>query len=161
MAQQGIREAEVKAATTVQARHDGQMFNLDGVVGVGVGLSESGDEVAIHVYVDTSTGSPALPLDLEGVPVRVIDLPEPIMVEDGGPNHRLALPLPVPMGVSTSNVIGNFAGTLGFKVRRIGNGEVGYVTNNHIAAASGPNQLSRWDLEHPVPPHRPPEFIRL
>lgn len=44
------------------------------------------------------------------------------------------------MGVSTSNVNGIFAGTLGVRVHRIGQPSmVGYVTNNHVGAASGPN----------------------
>ena len=72
---------QIDTATEVKGRHEKELLNLPGVVGVGVGLSESGDEVAIHVYVDTSTGSPALPLDLEGVPVRVIKLLRPITAE--------------------------------------------------------------------------------
>jgi hypothetical protein len=61
---------------------------------------------------------------------------------DGPPgnNHRQNFSLPVPMGVSTSNVNGNFAGTLGYRVFRIGQSSiVGYITNNHVAAASGAN----------------------
>jgi hypothetical protein len=38
------------------------------------------------------------------------------------------------MGTSTSNVNGNFAGTLGFRVFRMGQS-----SNNHVAAASGTN----------------------
>lgn len=41
-------------------------------------------------------------------------------------------------GVSTGNVSGIFAGTLGYRVRRIGNvNEVGYITNSHVGAANG------------------------
>jgi hypothetical protein len=44
------------------------------------------------------------------------------------------------MGTSTGNNNGNFAGTLGYRVFRIGqSGNVGYITNNHVAAANGTN----------------------
>jgi hypothetical protein len=69
-------------------------------------------------------------------------LTDEIKALDGPPGdeHRLTYPLPVPMGVSTSNVNGDFAGTLGYRVFRIGqSSNVGYITNNHVAAASGAN----------------------
>ncbi len=44
------------------------------------------------------------------------------------------------MGVSTSNLNGIFAGTLGARVHRIGQpSQVFYLSNNHVLAASGPN----------------------
>ena len=44
------------------------------------------------------------------------------------------------MGVSTGNVNGTFAGTLGARVFRIGMSDtVGYITNNHVATAADPS----------------------
>ena len=44
------------------------------------------------------------------------------------------------MGVSSGNNNGCFTGTLGFRVRRTGSASnVGYLTNNHVAAAGGAN----------------------
>jgi len=53
-----------------------------------------------------------------------------------GTNHQLDYAFPVPLGVSTSNNRGCFAGTLGFRVKD-SMGRLGYVTNNHVAAAGG------------------------
>ncbi len=136
-----VDEQEVKAATAVKERHEASLFGHPGVRGVGVGLTETGDKVAIHVYVDASADKSSLPSQLDGVPVRLIETGG-FRAHDGPPgdNHRLAYALPVPMGVSTSNVNGTFAGTLGFRCTRIGDASnVGYVTNNHVAAASGPS----------------------
>lgn len=143
------RAAEVRAARAVQARHEAALLKQPGVQGVGVGLMEDGRTVGIHVYVQRDRPRPALPADLDGFPVRVIES-GPFVAHHGpcnAPNvcHAQVYPLPVPMGVSTGNVNGVFAGTLGFRCNRIGNSsEVGYITNNHVAAASGANlcQLS-------------------
>src|SRR5262249_9711064 len=59
--------------------------------------------------------------------------------------------LPFPMGISTGNDNGLLPGTREYRFMRMGNpADVGYVTNNHVAAASGttlcPAQLSPTNL---------------
>lgn len=117
----------------VQARHEDRLFQLPGVQGVGIGL-ENGQYV-LHVYVNKFvTPPPVVPANLEGVSVIVITT-TPFVLLDGGPQHRQTFTPPVPMGVSTSNNQLCTAGTLGFRVRDPLSGVVGYITNNHVAAA--------------------------
>ena len=144
----GVDEREVEAVTKVKEKYKRSLLKVPGTVGVGVGLTERGDRIAIHVYVLKWADKSRLPKTLDGVPVQVIET-EGFRAHDGPPgtNHRAALALPVRMGVSSGNVNGTFAGTLGFRVHRIGHPtEVGYITNNHVAAASGndlcPSQLN-------------------
>lgn len=83
----------------------------------------------------------AIPIYIEGISVTVFETDE-IKAFDGPPgtNHQQVFSRPVPMGVSTGNKAGIFAGTLGVRVHRIGQSSlVGYITNNHVAAASGAN----------------------
>jgi hypothetical protein len=128
----------------VQARHEDQLFQLPGVRAVAIG--QEGKQFVLQVYVNRFAGQPQLPTRLENVRVVRIDLDQdftPAGALDGGPQHRIAYTPPVPMGVSTSNPNGCSAGTLGFRVRDPITGEVGYLTNNHIAAGSAtlcPNQ---------------------
>ena len=55
-------------------------MNVPGVVGVGIGMTEAGDHAAIHVYLNIQpTGGtipPAIPKQLDRVPVRVIKTDE-------------------------------------------------------------------------------------
>jgi hypothetical protein len=69
---QGVDEAQLAKAKAVQARHEVELLSKPGVAGVGVGLSETGDGVAIHIYVNEKVGRPVLPRNIEGVPVRII-----------------------------------------------------------------------------------------
>lgn len=137
-----LSESQLRPLIKIQKRNEEKLFAMPGVVAVGVGSLEGSKEPALHVYLNPavpSASSANLPLYVEGKPVRIIETDE-IKALDGPPgaNHRLVFPLPVPMGVSTGNVNGNFAGTLGYRVFRIGlSGAVGYITNNHVAAASG------------------------
>jgi hypothetical protein len=128
----------------VQKNNEPDLFKIPGVVGVGIGLTGAAGDVGIHVYLDEDhpmASTTAIPQRLDGVAVRVLQT-DRIKALDGPPgnNHKVNYPVPVPMGTSTSNVNGNFAGTLGFRVFRIGqSSNVGYITNNHVAAASGAN----------------------
>lgn len=132
------------AAIEVQKRHEEKLLENPGVVAVGIGTAEGAAEPELHVYMNQAVpqaSAAAIPIYVEGMAVQVFATDE-IIALDGPPgtNHRQVFPVPVPMGVSTGNTAGIFAGTLGVRVHRIGQPNVvGYVTNNHVAAASGPN----------------------
>jgi hypothetical protein len=138
----GTNRTDVDAATQVKKKYENSIMTQSGVMAVGVGEDASG-RVGIHVYVRQGGPRPAIANQLDGVPVTVIEA-APFVAHDGNcdgtpPCHDDVEALPVPMGTSTGNVNGVFAGTLGYRVRRIGptTSEVGYITNNHVAAASG------------------------
>jgi hypothetical protein len=139
-----LSEEVLSSLSQVQRRNEQALFNIRGVVAVGIGLLEDRDEPSIHIYLNTRVpnASPlAVPPQVEGIPVRVIVTDE-IKALDGPPgnNHRLKYAKPVPMGVSTGNDNGCFAGTLGYRVFRKGQSSVvGYITNAHVASAGGPN----------------------
>jgi hypothetical protein len=129
-------------ALAAQAQFQSEILATPGVQGVGVGFMADGVRQGIHLFVRRGTPLTSLPTRLGNVPVRVIESPG-FTAHNGpcdanAPCHAGAYAKPVPMGVSTGNVNGYFAGTLGFRVHRSGNpNEVGYLTNNHIAAATG------------------------
>jgi hypothetical protein len=129
-------------ALAAQKRHEAQLFALPGVMAVGTGVAEPGQAPTVDVFLNVQApgaAAVALPQVLEGVGVRVWQTDQ-IRAFDGGANHRRDFPAPVPMGVSTGNDNGCFTGTLGFRVRRTGDASnVGYLTNNHVAAAGGAN----------------------
>ena len=139
-----VNETQMNNAKAAQAKHQPALMKQPGVRGVGVGLMEDGKRVGIHVFVAKGQRRPEMPKQLEGVPVRIIEA-GPFKAHDGpcdssSPCHIGEVALPVQMGNSTSNDNGQFAGTLGFRVMRRGDPSiVGYITNNHIAAASGGN----------------------
>ncbi|MDA2921548.1 hypothetical protein MYX76_18985, partial [Desulfobacterota bacterium AH_259_B03_O07] len=93
------------------------------------------------VLVDKDVPMPDLPSNLEGMPV-VAERTSNIVIHNGGnscdPCHAENLPMPVPMGTSTSTDQDLcFVGTTGFKACDPVSGEIGYVTNNHVGAAFG------------------------
>lgn len=136
-----LNDPALRPALAAQAEHQADLLRQPGVHAVGVGLMEDGTTVGIHVYADGGIVA-HIAAQLDGVPVRVIESSGFVAHDgpcDAGACHAEVFALPVPMGVSVGNVNGNFAGTLGYRVRRKDNGEVGYVTNNHVAAASGAN----------------------
>lgn len=59
----------------IQARHEAAILAQEGVVGIGIGLDEAGAESAFVVYVETDSSRMrrAIPQDLEGVPVRLVE----------------------------------------------------------------------------------------
>lgn len=137
-----ISDALINTAKAAQAKHQGSIFKQPGVHGVGVGLMEDGKRVGIHVFVAKGQQRPALPAELDGVPVRFVEsgrfMAHNGPCDSGVPCHFETLALPVQMGNSTSNDNGNFAGTLGYRVFRRGDpSQVGYIVPNHVAAASG------------------------
>jgi hypothetical protein len=75
-----IDEKELQTASAVLARHEAELMSAPGVVGVGLGLTEKGDRPAIHVFLNVkATGGtipPAIPKQIENVPVRIIETDE-------------------------------------------------------------------------------------
>ena len=74
----------------------------------------------------------------DGIPVEIIESDE--IKAFAGEANRLQYNLPVPMGASTSNSNGCYAGILGVRVYRAGQtSKVGYITNTHVASPGGAN----------------------
>jgi hypothetical protein len=69
-------DAEIQKAQAALAKHEDTLMNVPGVVGVGIGMTETGTDAAIHVYLNVqATGGTmpaAIPKQLDSVPVRVI-----------------------------------------------------------------------------------------
>jgi hypothetical protein len=137
-----ISAMQLLAVQQVQRNHEAQFFSFPGVIGLGIGLAEGDKELALHLYLNINAPGAsygAIPQQVDGVPVQIVESDE-FIARDAGAAHKLQYNLPVPMGVSTSNDNGCFAGTLGTRVFRKGNSSrVGYITNNHVAAAGGAN----------------------
>lgn len=68
-----IDPASLAAASAVKARHEDALFRIAGVVGTGVGLSDTPGQALIEVYVEAARPDvlAAIPSHLEGIPVRV------------------------------------------------------------------------------------------
>lgn len=72
-------EKAIENAKQVKERHEESLFSIEGVVGMGIGLSETvPDKVVIQVYVKKSPSEirPLIPKDLNGVSVEVIETGE-------------------------------------------------------------------------------------
>jgi hypothetical protein len=157
-----VSEEELRPAIEVQRSNENKLLGIPGVVAVGVGLSEDGSGPAIHVYLNVDApraSASAISRQINGVPVRVFE--DEIKALDGPPgnNHKQSFARPVPMGVSTSSVSvsGGFAavGTLGYRVFRLGQPNmVGYITNNHVAGASGSSLCPAMLNPSNLPPFR-------
>jgi hypothetical protein len=124
----------------IQGRNASALMESRGTHGVGVGLLADGKTLGLLLFVDRRMPATSLPTQVEGVPVRVVHSDGFVKhdgpCDQGVPCHAGTYPKPVPMGVSTGNINGDFAGTLGFRVHRLGDpSQVGYVTANHVAAA--------------------------
>lgn len=135
-----IEADALREVRAVQARYEDDFFQVPGVVGVGIG-KKSGNLV-FNVFVDEEAPLSQIATNIEGIRVETILIPGGFTASDGPPgsDHRRQYGFPVPMGVSTSNGLGCFAGTLGFKACDAANPNlVGYITNNHVAAAGGSN----------------------
>ena len=135
-----VTEAQLRPVIAVQRSHEARFFAMPGVVAVGSGLTEDG-RPAVHVYVHTnvpSASAAAIPRQVENVPTIVLETDEIQAFElQSGNDPSDAFARPVSMGVSTGNVNGTFAGTLGVRVFRSGMSDtVGSITNNHVAAAA-------------------------
>lgn len=132
-------------AVGVQSRHEKDILRLPGVRGVGIGAE--GQQFTLVVLFNKLGSPPPLALKIEDMPVRYYPVGELKALArpapDNGPNHRVPQALPTPMGVSGGHalVCGGFCegGTIGFKVCDAFTGQVGYITNNHVAAAGCPD----------------------
>src|SRR3990172_6674834 len=74
-----VDSAAVDAVTRVKERHEGKLLATPGVVGVGVGLSDTvPDQPVIEVYVKKITDSlqRTLPGSLDGVQVKIVETGE-------------------------------------------------------------------------------------
>jgi len=138
-----VSEEQLRPVLEVQEGNEDKLFGIPGVVAVGTGLAEKGGGLAIHVYFNNrdvpGASRAAIPQRVDSIPVRILETDEIKALDDPpGDDHRLIYPLPVPMGVSTGNDNGCFAGTLGYRVFRRGqSSKVGYISNAHIASAGG------------------------
>jgi hypothetical protein len=72
----GVSKEKLLTATEVLANNEAKLMRMPGVVGVGIGLTEEGDQPAIHVFIDVGATGGALPTEIpkriNNVPVRVI-----------------------------------------------------------------------------------------
>ena len=144
-AQQGLLEAALR----VQTASEPALFDLPGVVGVGVGLvgaDQAGaglaGRMAIKVFVDPSLPLANLPQRLQDFPVVVqpagpfrVFPPEPASeAGSGGPLPTGRFDRPVPMGVSTGHTRST-AGTIGAVVT---DGQQRYALSNwHVFVPAG------------------------
>jgi hypothetical protein len=64
----------------IQARHEDQLLSVEGVNGVCISLDESGEDFVLHVHVTKRTPEleQAIPQEIEGVPVRLVETGGPI-----------------------------------------------------------------------------------
>ncbi len=142
-------------AAAVQLRHQEDLMQVPGVVGVGLGATESG-RPAIVVLAEHGAVA-GFPASLGGVAVRVMVTGEIWALQQeprkkcetppcGGPggggeggggggdlDPTARLPRPVPIGVSTGHPAIT-AGTIGARVKN--GGKVYALSNNHVYAAS-------------------------
>jgi hypothetical protein len=132
----GKQDSRIAQAAAIQERNEERVFGATAARGIGIGLE--GGEVVFHVFVNSKASRPDdVSSNLEGIRVVRIETDDFVARFDNGPNHRTQLSAPVPAGVSTSNDNGCFAGTRGFLAYK--SGQVGYITNSHVAAAGGSN----------------------
>ncbi len=116
----------IRAAVEVQNRYTEVLMNISGVVGTATGIGPAGQPV-IKVFTAWA-GIPGIPLDLEGIPVKVEITGRVVALSD--PTARFARP--VPIGVSTGHP-DITAGTIGCRVVEA-SGSVYALSNNHIYA---------------------------
>lgn len=134
-----ITATQFDAVKAVQKKYETSLLKTPGVVGVGIGLADGSNELALHVFYNQQVlgaSAAAITASADGVPVKIIESDEikPFV----GEANRLQYPLPVPMGTSTSNSNGCYAGTLGVRAHRAGQtSKVGYITNTHVASPGG------------------------
>lgn len=74
--EEGVVEIKrVEELKGIQERHEDSVMNIPGVVGIGIGLTEDGKDLAFIVYVEKLTPAveAQVPDRIEGVPVRIIE----------------------------------------------------------------------------------------
>ena len=67
--------SSVEALKGIQSANEEAIFNVPGVVGIGIGLMEDGESLGFVVYLKklTTEVRAQVPTNLEGVPVRLIE----------------------------------------------------------------------------------------
>ncbi|MCP4662159.1 MAG: CSLREA domain-containing protein, partial [bacterium] len=138
-----IETAAVNRAIEVQDRHQEELFEKPGVIGVGV--TYRGDQVALLVLVEEGGPRPELAASIEAIPL-VVEESAPIVPLNGGEGcagtggagqgcHVGAVSsLPIPMGVNAGPPCPATGGTPGFVACHPASRTRGYVTCNHVAA---------------------------
>jgi hypothetical protein len=64
----------LRGAVEIKRRHEQQLLNQDGVLGVGVGAgAQSMTQASVVLFVKQNASRAGLPADVEGVPVRVVE----------------------------------------------------------------------------------------
>ena len=68
-------DAEIEAIKPVQDRYEASLLSVPGVVGVGIGRDETGENAVLVVFCEklTSALQAAVPADVEGVRVRLVE----------------------------------------------------------------------------------------
>ncbi len=71
----GMSKDLVDSATAVRDRHEDELMKIPGAVGTAIGISDQPGQPAIEVYVKKMTpqAKAAVPKDVEGVPVKLIE----------------------------------------------------------------------------------------
>jgi hypothetical protein len=130
--------SEIKSAMSVHNRHIHTLMAFPNVVGAGVGLTETG-KASIVVFLKDRTKPKMLPDNLEGFPVieEVTGEFFPMKLKAEAITSKInttqRFPRPVPIGVSTGNVLECSAGTIGARVKDSA-GNVYALSNNHVYA---------------------------
>ncbi|WP_419162522.1 hypothetical protein [Candidatus Palauibacter sp.] len=134
-------EELLTSAMQVQSYSEPGLFEVPGVVGVGIGFTDAG-RPALKVFVDPSIPRAEFPRELRSFPVLVqpagpfrILPPEPVAAAEGeGPVPTGRFDRPVPMGVSTGHTRST-AGTIGAVVT---DGQQRYALSNwHVFVPGG------------------------
>ncbi len=124
--------AQLAHAVAVQTANQSALLASDGVFGVGIG--ETNGSLAITVLVDGTNRAAELPPVLDDLPVSIRVTGAIHAFACGGSNPQIAYPLPVPLGVSTSDPLLCAAGTIGYKVRDNATGAIGWIGNAHVVS---------------------------
>lgn len=161
-AQQGFVPPGFERAAAAQGAHGRDLANIDGVVGVGLGLSPGGEPALLVLTEDLGVGG--IPRRLDGVPVIVkvsgkvyarpkpncdVDPTHPSCGGDSGSGDTTGAfdrtarqDVPVPIGVSTGNGTSCSAGTIG-ALLVAGNAHYA-MSNNHVYVPSNnPNSIGQ------------------
>jgi hypothetical protein len=127
---------EVARLREIQERHRATLMAIPGVVGLGIGLDRPTGLLIFDVMVDVQAAIPALPADVEGVPVKLVRqkrvVPLDTCTAAGSVCHGGQQSLPVEMG-NTAYTAGCGACSLGFKACDVETGDEVYVTAAHCA----------------------------
>lgn len=134
---QGNSDNAFERVKEVQERHTAKLMAKEGVVGTAVGLDEQNKHAMIVLL--EKPGIAGIPQELDGVPVHQVVTgkfyalakpPKPTPSTKIDPKKRFERP--VPIGISTGNILSCSSGTIGCRVS--GSGSVYALSNNHVYA---------------------------